>query len=69
MQEYKNDKIIVRFDPKICIHSGRCIFGLRAVFDVSRRPWVSIDGASPEAIAQQVSRCPSGALTYELLVK
>jgi uncharacterized Fe-S cluster protein YjdI len=22
MQEYKNDKIAVRYDPKICIHAG-----------------------------------------------
>jgi uncharacterized Fe-S cluster protein YjdI len=33
IQEYKNDAIIVRFDPRVCIHSGECVRGLRAVFD------------------------------------
>lgn len=66
MQEYENDSIIVRFDPQVCIHSGCCVRGLRTVFDVKRRPWVDIDGATPDAIAEQVLRCPSGALSYEL---
>ena len=22
MQEYKNDKLVVRYDPAICIHAG-----------------------------------------------
>ena len=25
MQEYRNDKIVVRYDPKICIHAGECV--------------------------------------------
>ena len=24
MQEYKNDKLVVRYDPAICIHAGEC---------------------------------------------
>ena len=66
LQEYKKDSIIVRFDPRICIHSGVCVRGLRAVFDVEKRPWVNVEGASAEAIAEQIKRCPSGALSYEL---
>ena len=66
MQEYKNKDIIVRFDPAICIHSGNCVRGLSAVFDVKRRPWVDVDGASAEAIAEQIKRCPSGALSFEM---
>ena len=69
IQEYKNDKIIVRFDPRICIHSGVCVRGLRAVFDIEKRPWVNVEGASAEAIAEQIKRCPSGALSYELREK
>jgi len=66
MQEYKNDEIIVRFDPGVCIHSGNCVRGLSAVFDVGRRPWVDVDGATPEAIAEQIRRCPSGALSFAM---
>jgi uncharacterized Fe-S cluster protein YjdI len=66
IQEYKSDAIIVRFDPRICVHSGVCVRGLRAVFDVSKRPWVNVEGASAEAIAAQIRRCPSGALSFEM---
>jgi len=69
IQEYKTDAIIVRFDPRICIHSGICVRGLRAVFDVEKRPWVNVEGASAEAIAEQIKRCPSGALSFELREK
>ena len=65
-QEYKSAAITVRFDPKVCVHSGVCVRGLGLVFDIKKRPWVNIEGASAEAIAEQVKRCPSGALSYEL---
>ena len=68
IQEYKSEAITVRFDPKICIHSGICIKGLGTVFDLRERRWINVDGATPEAIAEQVNRCPSGALSYELPV-
>ena len=69
MQEYRNDKIVVRYDPKICIHAGDCVRGLPSVFNVAAKPWIDVNGASPEAIAGQVKICPSGALSYELLKK
>jgi uncharacterized Fe-S cluster protein YjdI len=25
MQEYKNEKLIVRYGPGICIHAGACV--------------------------------------------
>lgn len=65
MQEYRNDDILVRFDPKLCIHSGNCVRGLPAVFDVRRRAWVDVNAASAAAVAAQVEKCPSGALTVE----
>lgn len=67
MQEYINDKIVVRFNPKTCIHTAECVRGLPSVFAVSRKPWIDVDGASTDAVAEQVKCCPSGALTYELL--
>jgi uncharacterized Fe-S cluster protein YjdI len=66
IQEYKSDAIIVRFDPRICVHSGVCVRGLRTVFDVSKRPWVNVEGADPDVIAEQIQRCPSGALSFEM---
>jgi uncharacterized Fe-S cluster protein YjdI len=65
MQEYRNDKVVVRYDPKICIHAGECVRRLPSVFNVSKEPWIDVSGASAGAIVEQVKRCPSGALTYE----
>ena len=62
MQEYKNDKIVVRYDPKVCIDAGDCVRGLPSVFDVSKKPWIYVNGAAVDAIIEQVKRCPSGAL-------
>ncbi len=66
MKEYRNEKIVVRYDEKICIHAGECVEGLPAVFDVNERPWIHVDGADVEAIVETIGRCPSGALTYEI---
>jgi uncharacterized Fe-S cluster protein YjdI len=68
-QEHKNDKLIVRYDPAICIHAGECVRGLPSVFSLSRKPWIDVNGAPAAAIIEQVKRCPSGALTYEWLEK
>jgi uncharacterized Fe-S cluster protein YjdI len=66
MQEYKNDELTVRYDPKVCIHAGECVRGLPSVFDVSRKPWINVNGAPAATIIEQVTRRPSGALSYEL---
>jgi uncharacterized Fe-S cluster protein YjdI len=66
LQVYETPAITVTFDPKICIHSGVCVRGLPAVFDVRRRDWVRPYAASAEEVKAQVERCPSGALRYVL---
>lgn len=66
LQVYETDEITVTFDPEICIHSGVCVRGLPAVFDVSRKRWIRPELAPAEAVAAQVARCPSGALQYQL---
>lgn len=62
LQVYETDGITVTFDPTRCTHSGRCIRGLPAVFDIRRRRWVSPEAAPVDEVAAQVARCPSGAL-------
>jgi len=66
IQTYPVEGITVTFDSNICTHSGVCVRGLRAVFDVSRRDWVHADAAPAEVVAAQIDRCPSGALQYTL---
>ncbi|CQR57209.1 MULTISPECIES: (4Fe-4S)-binding protein [Paenibacillus sonchi group] len=64
---YYGKNITVKFQPEKCIHSGVCVKGLPAVFNVSRRPWVEPDADAAEAIARHIDKCPSGALRYEIL--
>jgi uncharacterized Fe-S cluster protein YjdI len=66
LQTYETDEIIVTFDPNLCIHSGVCVRGLPAVFDVKRKRWVRPDLATAEQVAAQIDRCPSGALQYRM---
>ena len=66
LQVYETPEITVTFDPSVCIHSGVCVRGLPAVFDIKRKRWVRPEVASADQVAAQVSRCPSGALQYQL---
>jgi uncharacterized Fe-S cluster protein YjdI len=63
-REYEGEGIIVHWDSDRCLHSERCVSGLPAVFDFSRRPWVDTSGATADRIAAVIDTCPSGALTY-----
>jgi uncharacterized Fe-S cluster protein YjdI len=65
LQTYETPEITVTFDPNVCIHSGVCVRGLPAVFDVKRKRWVRPELAPAKHVAEQVSRCPSGALQYQ----
>jgi uncharacterized Fe-S cluster protein YjdI len=66
VQVYETPEITVTFDPNVCIHSGVCLGGLPAVFDIKRKRWVRPDLAGAAQVAAQVERCPSGALQYHL---
>jgi uncharacterized Fe-S cluster protein YjdI len=65
IKEYTNGEITVVWKPDTCIHSAKCFRGLPSVFDPNNRPWVTISGASSEAIRAQVAKCPSGALSIK----
>ena len=62
LQVYETPAVTVTFDPNKCCHSGICLRGLPAVFDIARARWVRPELASPEEVVAQVGRCPSGAL-------
>lgn len=64
---YETDAIRVHWDSSRCIHTARCLEALPEVFDVHARPWVDLGGASADAVAGAVERCPTGALRYERL--
>jgi uncharacterized Fe-S cluster protein YjdI len=64
---YANDAIEVRWEPRLCIHTKACVRGLPDVFDPGARPWVEVDGAVPERIAEAILTCPTGALSFRRL--
>lgn len=66
-REYRNGAIAVQWNAERCIHSARCIRAQPAVFDPKRRPWVLLDGADADAVADAVMRCPTGALHFTRL--
>ena len=60
-------KGITIFDNRaLCSHAGFCTDELAAVFRHREQPWIDPDGAAVEKIVAQISRCPSGALSYAI---
>ena len=62
---YERAELAVLWDATRCIHVGTCIRALPEVFNPRRRPWVAIEAADAEAIAQAVRLCPTGALKIQ----
>ena len=66
-KKYSNGEVTIVWQPAKCIHSTICWKGdngLDSVFNPRERPWIKPEGATTEAIINQVKQCPSGALTY-----
>lgn len=59
---YTGRRVTVTYDPVRCRHFAECVRGLPQVFDTHKRPWVNVDAAPAEQVAEIVRRCPSGAL-------
>ena len=66
-REYQKEDIIVVWDKEKCIFSGICVKGLPEVFNPYERPWVKVDNSDRDTIAQQVLKCPSGALSLRFI--
>jgi CDGSH-type Zn-finger protein/uncharacterized Fe-S cluster protein YjdI len=66
VQEYRGEKIVVRFDGGKCIHSRNCVIGRPEVFQANvPGAWIKPDNASTEEVVATALACPSGAITYE----
>ncbi|MDR0806681.1 MAG: (4Fe-4S)-binding protein [Enterobacteriaceae bacterium] len=61
---YTGKNIDVYFNTHVCQHSGNCVRGNHAVFDLARKPWILADNASVEEVKRVIDSCPSGALQY-----
>ena len=67
VKTFASGTIAVRFEPRRCIHAAQCVFGLPTVFDPDRRPWIEPSRAEADAIADVITRCPTGALHFDRL--
>ncbi len=65
-KNYTNGEVTIVWQPEICIHSRNCFKGLPAVFHPQELPWITPENASTSQIIEQISKCPSGALSYFL---
>lgn len=66
-KKYTNNDITVVWKPAMCIHSTVCwkqATGLPLVFNPREKPWIKMEQGDSTSIAAQVSKCPSGALSY-----
>ena len=61
---YACEDIEVQYDVVRCIHAAECVRGLPRVFNPKNRPWIDPDEAPADAIAEVVTRCPTGALHF-----
>ncbi len=66
-RQYANDDIVVYWEPGLCIHSANCLNKLPEVFDSQARPWIRINAANADQIAEAVLSCPTGALRFKRL--
>jgi uncharacterized Fe-S cluster protein YjdI len=64
---YANDAIEVQWEPRLCIHTGSCWRHLGEVFDPESRPWINVDAADADRIAETILTCPTGALHFRRL--
>ena len=65
MKKYIKEDVEIVWVPEKCIHAGLCARRLSEVFKPKDRPWIQPENASKERIIEQVSMCPSGALSIQ----
>ncbi|MFD0862650.1 (4Fe-4S)-binding protein [Sungkyunkwania multivorans] len=63
-KEYHNGDLTIVWKPERCQHAGICVKMLPEVYNPKEKPWIKAENASVEALKDQISKCPSGALTY-----
>ena len=64
-KEYSNGEITILWTAKKCQHAGVCVRMLPQVYNPKEKPWIKIENASTAELIDQVSKCPSGALSIK----
>lgn len=63
---HPNGEITVLWKPELCSHAGVCVRMLPQVYKPKERPWCSPENTDTKPLIEQIIKCPSGALSYEL---
>jgi uncharacterized Fe-S cluster protein YjdI len=63
-KEYSNGGITIKWQPKKCEHAAVCVGTLPKVYNPKASPWIAIENATTPDLKDQISKCPSGALSY-----
>ena len=66
VKEYSNGELTVVWKPAKCIHAGECVKALPEVYNPKEKPWIKAENASTQALKDQIAKCPSGALSYNM---
>ena len=66
VKHYTKGNLTVVWAPEKCAHSTHCWKELASVFNPRLHPWIDMEGADATRIMEQVSQCPSGALSYTI---
>ena len=64
IKEYSNAEITIVWQPAKCIHAAECVKALPEVYDPEAKPWIKIENATTDELKAQISKCPSGALSF-----
>lgn len=64
-KEYSNGEITILWQPEKCIHAGVCVKTLPQVYNPKEKPWLKPENATSTELIDQVSKCPSGALSMK----
>lgn len=64
---YTKDNLRIIWRPDLCQHAGICVRTLPKVYRPQDKPWINPEHAAVEELMAQIDRCPSGALSYELI--
>ena len=60
---YLKDDLTIIWNADKCKHAGICVKTLAKVYNPKEKPWITPENASVEELKNQISQCPTGALS------
>ena len=68
VESVRGEKLELKYEGKLCIHSRFCVTGAPRVFLANvKGPWLHPDEMPVEALVEVAHACPSGAIRYHRL--